>query len=143
MTIAKVYGLAMKSMLNKEVDWDSDTIKVVLCTSSYTPNQDTHQYASSLTNELSGGSYSRQTITSPTVAYDGSTNILKLSCANVTFSAITASAVRYAIFVDTQTGSDSTSPLICYMDFEADQTLTAQDLTLVIPSTGVVTLTAA
>ena len=143
MTIAKVYGLAMTSAFNKEIDFDSDTIKVALCTSSYTPDQDTHQYASSLTNELSGGGYSRQTIASKTVTYTGGTNTLALDCADVTFSSLTATGVRYAVFIDTQTASDATSPLICYMDFEANQDLTAQDLTLVIAATGLVSLTAA
>ena len=51
------YGKAMLSILNKEVDLDTDTLKVMLCTSTYTPNQDTHQYKSDVTNEVSGTGY--------------------------------------------------------------------------------------
>lgn len=29
---AKLYGLALKSAFNKEIDWDTDTIKVALQT---------------------------------------------------------------------------------------------------------------
>jgi hypothetical protein len=35
----KWYTSALKSAFNKEIDLDSDTIKCMLCTSSYTPNQ--------------------------------------------------------------------------------------------------------
>ncbi|QIP43989.1 hypothetical protein G9444_6746 (plasmid) [Rhodococcus erythropolis] len=34
---AKLYGLALQSAFNKEIDWDTDVIKVMLCTSAYTP----------------------------------------------------------------------------------------------------------
>ena len=39
--------------MNKEVDWNSDDIRLTLHTSSYTPNLDTHDYVDDLTNELS------------------------------------------------------------------------------------------
>lgn len=54
---SKLYGNVLLKALNKEVDWDSDTIKVMLTTSSYTPNQDTHIYKSSVTNEVTGTGY--------------------------------------------------------------------------------------
>ena len=53
----KLYGLAFKSMVNGEINWTSHTIKAMLCTSAYTPNQDTHQYKSSVTNESAGTGY--------------------------------------------------------------------------------------
>jgi hypothetical protein len=135
---AKVYGLAIKSIVNKEVDWDSDTIKGALCASTHTPNQDTHQYASSLTNELTGGGYARQTITGKTVVYDGPTNTLTLDCADITFPGVTTTDFRYLMFIDTQTGSDATSPLVAYTDFGALQTATAQDIVIGINASGAV-----
>ncbi len=50
-----VYGNALKAAFNKEIDFDSDTIKVMLLTSSYTPNQDSHDYLDDVvSNEVSG-----------------------------------------------------------------------------------------
>ncbi len=49
------YRRAGLAALNKEIDWLSDTIKVSLHTSSYTPNLDTHDYADDLTNEVANG----------------------------------------------------------------------------------------
>lgn len=42
---------------NASIDWLSDTIKCMLCTSTYTPNLDTHIYKSSVTNEITGTGY--------------------------------------------------------------------------------------
>lgn len=42
---------------NAPIDWLSDTIKCLLCTSTYTPNLNTHKYKSDLTNEITGTGY--------------------------------------------------------------------------------------
>lgn len=51
------YRKADLAAYNKEIDWDTDTIKISLHTSSYTPNLDTHDYFSDVTNEVSGTGY--------------------------------------------------------------------------------------
>lgn len=144
MAIAKVYGLGMQSFLNKEVDFDSDTVKVMLCTSSYTPDQDTHRYKSSVTNEVTGTGYSAGgvALSSKTVAYDTSTNTIALDAADPVWTATTLTGVHFAVFY-VDTGTSSTSPLLCYMDFQADYATSAQDLTIVLPITGIITATAA
>lgn len=70
--MAQLYRQALVKILNKEVDFDTDTLKATLHTASYTPNLDTHVYASSLTNELTTtGGYTAggATVSSPTVTY--------------------------------------------------------------------------
>ena len=42
---------------NAPIDLLSDTIKCMLCTSTYTPNLDTHKYKSDVTNEITGTGY--------------------------------------------------------------------------------------
>lgn len=54
--MAQWYRQALAKVLNKEVDWNSDTITMTLHTATYTPNLDTHAYVSDLTNELANGS---------------------------------------------------------------------------------------
>jgi hypothetical protein len=139
---AKMYGLAHKSAWNKEIDFDSDTIKAVLCDTGYTPNQDTHQYASSLADECADASYSRKTLASKAVSYDGASNTLKLDAADFGWTALTET-FRYLVYVDTQTGSDATSPLIAYVDFGSQQTATAQDVNITLDADGLVTVTVA
>jgi hypothetical protein len=46
-----LYGNAISQAFNKEIDWDSDAIKLQLHTSTYTP-ADAHDYQNDLTNEV-------------------------------------------------------------------------------------------
>jgi hypothetical protein len=43
--------------MNRSIDLDTDTIKVLLVTSAYTPDQDAHTKRSDVTNEVSGTGY--------------------------------------------------------------------------------------
>jgi hypothetical protein len=56
--MAQWYRNGLKAAMNKEVDWDSDTFKLTLHTSTYTPDLGAHDYVNDLTNELStSGNY--------------------------------------------------------------------------------------
>lgn len=66
------YASGIDAALNGEIDWDTNTIKLLLCTSSYTPNRATHDYRDDLTNEVAAtGGYSTGgvTLASCTCAY--------------------------------------------------------------------------
>jgi len=138
---AKLFGLAIKSLANKEIDWDTDTVKAVLCSSAYTPDQDTHQYASSLAGELAGGGYVRVTLGTKTTTYTGGTNTHMLDAADFSFPGLTGT-FRYLIYL-VDTGVAGTSPLVAYVDFGADQTATAQDVNITIDAAGVVSFVVA
>lgn len=120
---AKFYGLFFKSVFNKEIDLDTDTIKVMLCTASgYTPNQDTHQYKSSVTGEVSGTGYTAggATISGVSVSYNTGTNVLSFDGGDVSWTGATltgGNAPRYAVIYDDTAASD---PLIGYVDFGDD-----------------------
>lgn len=141
---AKLYGLALKSAFNKEIDWDTDVIKVMLCTSAYTPDQDTHQYKSSITNEVTGTGYTAggATLATPTINYTAGTNTLVLDAADTAWSNSTITA-RYAVIYDSTPGTDATRPLIGYVDFGADVATTSGTFTITWDAAGIVTLTAA
>lgn len=141
---AKVYGLAQKSLANKEIDWDTDTIKVMLCTSTYTPDQDTHQYKSSVTNEVSGTGYTAggATLTSCTSTYTSGTNVQMLDAADVSWTSSTITA-RYAVIYDSSPATDATRPLIAYVDFGADVVSSGGTFSITWDAAGIVTLTAA
>lgn len=137
------FGLATQSLFNKEVDWDTDTVKVMLCTSSYTPNVDTHRYKSSVTNEVTGTGYTAggATLATYTPAYDTTTNVLTLDCADPSWPSSTITA-RFAVFY-VSTGTDATSPLLCYWDFGVDQATSSDTFSLTVPTAGLLTLAAA
>lgn len=139
-----LYGKAVAKAFNKEIDWDSDTIKVALTTSSYAPNQDTHEYFSSVTNEVSGTGYTAggATLTGKSITYDSGTNKTRLVGATVSWSASTITARYAVIYVDTA-GASSTDPLIGYVDFGADQSTSATTFELVWNASGIFEITTA
>jgi hypothetical protein len=144
MTIGKMYGPALSSLFAGSVNFTADTIKCSLHTSSYAPNQDTHQFYSSVTNEVTGTAYTAGgvALSAKTSLYDAATNTLTLGCANPSWIGATIAGVRYAVFRK-DTGSAGTSPLICYVDFVTDQSVTTANLSIVIPGTGLVQATVA
>jgi hypothetical protein len=138
------YGLFQKSLGNKEIDLDSDALKVMLCTSTYTPSQDTHQYKSSITNEVVGTGYTATgtALASLVVAYNAGTNVFNLDAADVVWAASTITA-RYAIVYDSTPGTDATRPLICYVDFGADVISSGGNFTITWDPAGIVSVTVA
>lgn len=138
---AKMYSKGFEAILNKEVDLDTDTIKVMLCTSSYTPAQTTHKYKSSVTNEVSGTGYTSggATLSSKTVGTSGL--VFTFDAADITWSSSTITA-RYAVFY-VDTGSGSTSTLLCYWDFGQDEISSSGNFTLTFSGSGIFTITAA
>lgn len=141
---SKMYGNMLLKALNKEVDYDTDTIKVMLCTSTYSPNQDTHIYKSSVTNEVTGTGYTAggATLASKTITYDTATNVVVLDAADVTWASSTITA-RYAVIYSDAGASDATKVLLGYVDFGSDQASTSGNFTLTWDATGIFRITVA
>lgn len=141
---AVLYGGFLQSLANKEIDLDTDAIKVMLCTSTYAPSQDTHRYKSSITNEVTGTGYTATgaTLTTPAVTYTAATNVLKFDADDVTWANSTITA-RYAVIYDSTPATDATRPLIGYVDFGADVSSTAAAFTITWDAAGIFTITAA
>lgn len=120
---AKFYSLFFESLMEKRIDLENDTFKVMLCTSSYTPDQDTHKFKSDVTNEVSGTGYTAGGATVAgglTISYNASTNVLSFDGADVSWTGATligANAPRYAVLYD-DTATDD--PLVGYVDFGDD-----------------------
>jgi len=141
---ARLYGLFFDSLASKKIDLKTDTLKVMLCTSAYAPNQDTHQYKSSVTNEVAGTGYTAggATLTAVTVTYDTATNKLKLDSADSSWPSSTITA-RYAVFYDSTPATDATRPLISYIDFGTDVVASGETLVIELDANGIAALTAA
>jgi hypothetical protein len=142
---SKLYGQFLAKALNKEVDWDSDSIKVALLSSSYTPNQDTHDYYDDVnTYEVSGTGYTAggQTLGSKTVTYDSANNVIILDAADTTWSSSTITA-RYAVIYDDSGATNASKALIGYVDFGSDQSSTNGNFTITWDATGIVRITVA
>lgn len=125
------------------IDILSDTIKVMLCTSTYSPNQDTHEFKSDVTNEISGTGYTAggSSLANKTLTYTGATNKTTFDADDTTWSSATLTARYAVIYKDTGTGS--TSPLIAYIDFVSDQTSTNGNFTIQWNASGIFEITVA
>jgi hypothetical protein len=142
---SKLYGQFLSQALNKEIDWDTDTIKVALLTNAYTPNQDTHNYYDDVSaNEVSGTGYTGGgvTLTNKTNTYNGTSNVIVLDADDVTWSSSTITA-RYAVVYDASPATNATKPLIGYVDFGSDQSSSNGNFTITWDATGIVRITVA
>lgn len=140
---AFLYAKAMLALANKEIDWNSDTIKVALCTSGYTPDQAAHDYFNDVTNEVAaGGGYAAggATLGTPTAASSG--NVATFDGVDTTWAASTITAAK-AVIYDAQTGVAGTSPLIGWVDFGGDVSTTSGEFKITWNGSGIFTLTVA
>lgn len=143
---SKLYGQFIQQSFNKEIDFDSDTIKVALLTNAYTPDQDAHNYFDDVVaNEVTGTGYTAggATLANKTNTYDSATNVIKLDADDVTWASSTITA-RYAVIYDaTGGGTNATRPLIGYVDFGSDQSSSNGNFTITWDATGIVRVTVA
>jgi hypothetical protein len=109
-----VYDLAREAFLgisSGSINWTNDDIKATLVSSSYSPNQQNHQYVNpSLWAHT--GSWTAQTLSSKTVVTGSA------GAANVTFTAVPAPYTinAVALFKANGTNSQSQWQLIAYLD---------------------------
>lgn len=142
---SKAYGQFIGKALNKEIDWDSDSIKVMLVSSAYTPNQDTHDYLDDVVgNEVTGTGYTAggQALASKTLTYDAGTNVIVLDAADVTWASSTITA-RYAVIYDDTPAGNSAKPLIAYLDMVSDQSSNNGNFVIQWDASGIVRITTA
>lgn len=142
---SKLYGSVVAKAFNKEIDLDTDTIKVALLSSAYTPNQDTHDYFDDVaSNEITGTGYTAggATLGNKSVTYNASTNEFVFDADDAIWAASTLTA-RYAVIYDATPGTAATRPLIGYVDFVSDQSSTNGNFTITWDATGVLKFTVA
>lgn len=103
-----LYAKFKESLLsqNPSVDLDTDTIKVALVSSTYTPNTASNQYYSS----VSGVIGTPATLSGKSVT-DG-----VFDASDVTFTSVTSTATVTQLVLYKDTGTASNSPLIALID---------------------------
>jgi hypothetical protein len=129
-------------VFNKEIDLDTDVLKVALTTNAHTPNQDTHDYFNDITNEITGTGYTAggQAVTGVTVTLTGASNLITVDANDVAWTGATFTARNYHLY-DSTPASDATRPLIQYETFGADTTVTGATFTLQWNASGIFTVT--
>ena len=132
----KWYGTAIEKLAEGSIDLDTDTFKLMLTTSTYTPNQDTHDFRDDVTNEVgNSGTYAAggATLGSGTFAYDAGSNEYRIAWASPAFTSATITA-RTAVIYKSRGGASSADELLAYCTESGDVTSTAGTFTVTLPS---------
>ena len=139
------YNSLSEYIADGTIDLDTDTFKVTLHTSSYTPSA-SHTVYANLTNELStANGYTNTGATLGTVTWNRSGGTTTFDAADTTWTASGGSIVaRYAVVRKSGTANTIVDPLICYILLDtapADvTTTTGNTLTLAWNASGIFTL---
>jgi len=90
----------------------TDVFKLLLTTSSYTPNLNTHTVLADITNEVSGNGYARATLGSISWTHSGAVATFTSGSAVFTASGGSIVARNYVIYDDSV--ASPVKPLVCY-----------------------------
>ena len=103
-----LYDKARQRFLEAQINWMTDTIKCILVdTAAYTPNTSVHEYLS----DISGSARIAGPVTLTSKATTGGA----ADAADVTFTSVSGASIE-AIVIYADSGTESTSPLIAYID---------------------------
>ena len=115
------------------INWDDNSttdIRIMLVTSSYSLDIDTHLDVSDITNEVSGTGYTTggELLTSRVIIVDTDNDWAEFDADDVLWANSTITARGAILYVDT--GTPSTSTLIAYIDFEIDKSSSSDDFAI-------------
>jgi hypothetical protein len=136
-----IYNSFKRDIMNGALDLDTDTIKVMLVTSSYTADQDAHTKRSDITNEVVGTGYTAggASLATKVVSADNTDNEGVFDADDVSWTTSTITA-RGAVLYKSRGGASSADELICYLDFGADKVSTAGTFTISWNAEGIINL---
>ncbi len=135
-----IFNSFKKGLMDGSLDLANDTIKVMLVTSSYSPDADLHDFKDDVTGEVSGAGYTAggEALSNKSVTQDNTDDEGVFDADDVTWANSTITARGAVIYKDT--GVAGTSPLICYIDFGADKSSDNADFTIQWNSEGILNL---
>ena len=140
-TASGLFVLTFRDILDASqlaVNTGSDTIKVAMITNSSTPNFETHDHWSDLSdNEVSGTNYSAGGVALASVTLANASGTLKFDAADTTWSTATISSARAAVVYDDTLTND---PLICLVNFGADYASSAGTFQITWNASGIWTI---
>lgn len=124
-----------------KINLTSDTIKLMLVGSGWTPNRGTNAFKSDVVaNEITGTGYTAGGTTIGSIAIGIASNIVTITGANASWPAATFSC-NYAALYDSTPATDATRPLIGYVDFGGAQSPSAGTLSVTWNASGIGTVT--
>ena len=126
-----IYNSFIRDVLTGAIDMDTDTFKVMLTTSAYTENKDTHTKRSDVTNEVTGTGYTAggASTTVTVAAVDTANDDVEITIGAASWATSTITA-RKAVIYKARGGASSVDELVAVIDFGSDVISTAGTFTL-------------
>ena len=143
-TASGLYGLTLEKFFIDTVgdSLEAEDNELALVNDSHTPNFDTHDFAADLTNEISGGNYAREPVTSTewtlssgTSTYDAADTVFD----NGGSDDVTITDAMAAAFIIDIT-NDADSPLFGLWDFVTAASCSNSTFTVQWNASGLLTL---
>ena len=128
-----IYNSCLDDTVKGAIDFDTDTFKMILVTSSYTAAK-THAKRSDITNEVSGTGYTTGgNAAAATCTKDNVNNREDITFAITSWTTATITA-RAGVIYKSRGGLASADELVAYVDFGTDVTSTAGTFSVTISS---------
>lgn len=133
-----IYNSFFKDLADNNIDLAADTFKLMLVTSAYTPNVDTHEKRDDITNEVTGAGYTAggATLTGVGTTLDTTNDLVKWDADDVAWASSSITA-RGAVLYKARGGASSADELVKYFDFTTDQTSVAAAFTVQFHANGI------
>jgi hypothetical protein len=114
-----VYNSCIRDAVTGAIDFDTDTFKAMLVTSTYSASKG-HDRRDDVTNEVSGTGYTAggNACTVSVAAVDNTNNDVEISFTITSWTSATITARAAVIYKST--GTASADPLVGYVDFGSD-----------------------
>lgn len=134
---SNIYNNGLLKVLDRTVDYVSDNVAVLLVGNTYTFDE-SHEFVSNISDEAvndTGSGYARQSLASKTITLNTSANAVVFDCADISYTAITTTNTLAGAIIYKDSGTDSTSDLVAFIDF-ADIVTNGSDIDLQINANG-------
>jgi hypothetical protein len=115
-----VYNSAIRDAVTGAIDFDTDTFKMLLVTSTYTAVK-SHDKRDDITNEVSGTGYTAggNACSVSVAAVDNTNNDVEISFTVTSWTSATITA-RAGVIYKSRGGASSADELVGYVDFGSD-----------------------
>lgn len=115
-----IYNSCIRDAVTGAIDFDSDTFKMLLVTSSYSAAK-SHAKRSDVTNEVTGTGYTAggNACTVSVAAVDNTNNDVEISFTVTSWTSATITA-RAGVIYKSRGGASSADELVGYVDFGSD-----------------------
>jgi hypothetical protein len=128
-----IYNSAIFDASTGAIDFDTDTFKMMLVTSSYTAAK-THMKRNAVTNEVTGTGYTAGgNAAAATVTKDDTNSRVDITFAITSWTSSTITA-RAGVIYKSRGGASSADELVGYVDFGSDVSSTAGTFSVTITS---------